>query len=264
MKKNVVFKLLHIHPRGRSFRLIKLKLAAFCLSTEQNRTWPGRLSSVIEHTSSINRTQRKVPVWLCSITEGEPIEQQSYRFSIGYWFGFVRLTTPGILDNIAACEWDRARMSYFRDWIATVHKRSISQWQGHPTTAFCKISVRRSKYCPNVSIPWGRLRIFRWPFHSSTILFRGSLPNNFLRFSEVEFSHFSTCLKLFSFRRKRKPKIFVLENAMERVTRKNSHFRKTLNYILNFRQNNTVSPGNFEKTQCALGRPNRYKLFSAA
>ena len=77
--KNVVFKLLHIHPRGRSFRLIQLKPVAFCLSTEQNRTWSGRLSSVIELTSSINRTHRKVPVRLCSITEGEPIEQQPYR-----------------------------------------------------------------------------------------------------------------------------------------------------------------------------------------
>ena len=57
----------------------------------------------MELPSSINRTHRKVPVRLCSITEGEPIEQQSYRLgSIDYWFGFVRLTTPGILDNIAA------------------------------------------------------------------------------------------------------------------------------------------------------------------
>ena len=64
------------------------------------------------------------------------------------------------------------------------------------------------------------LYIFRWPFHSSAMLFRGSLPNNFLRFSKVEFSHFSTYLKLFSFRRKRKPKIFIFENAMERITRK--------------------------------------------
>ena len=87
--------------------------------------------------------------------------------------------------------------------------------QGHPTTAFCKISVRRSKNCPNVFIPCGKIIIFRWPFHSSTILFCGSLPNNFLRFSEVEFSHFSTYLKLFSFRRKRKPKIFVFENLID-------------------------------------------------
>ena len=134
--------------------------------------------------------------------------------SIDYWFGFVPFTTPGILDNIAARKWDRARRSYFRLFTNVAFHND----QGHPTTGSCKISVRRSKNCPNFSIPWGRLRIFRWPFHSSTILFRGSLPNNFLRFSEVEFSHFSTYLKLFSFRRKRKPKIFVFENAMERVT----------------------------------------------
>ena len=41
--------------------------------------------------------------------------------------------------------------------------------QGHPTTTFCKISVRRSKYCLEFSITWGRLRISRWPFHSWTI-----------------------------------------------------------------------------------------------
>ena len=49
------------------------------------------------------------------------------------------------------------------------------------------------------------------PFKS--ILLRESLPNNFLRFSEVEFSHFSTYLKLFSFRNKRKPKIFVFRKC---------------------------------------------------
>ena len=50
-----VFRLLHIHPRGMIFP-IQLKLAAFCLSAEQNRTsridWVRlvRLSSVIELT----------------------------------------------------------------------------------------------------------------------------------------------------------------------------------------------------------------------
>ena len=33
-----VFKLLHLHPWGRYIRLIQLKLAAFCLSAEQNIT----------------------------------------------------------------------------------------------------------------------------------------------------------------------------------------------------------------------------------
>ena len=31
--------------------------------------------------------------------------------------------------------------------------------QGHPTTVFCKISVRRSKNCLEFSIPWGELII---------------------------------------------------------------------------------------------------------
>ena len=138
IEKNVVFKLLHIHPRGRSFRLIQLKLAAFCLSTEQNRTWSGRLK-LIEFG---NRTHRKVRVRLCSITEGEPIEQHSYRLgSIEFNWLLVRFRSidyaGNILDNIAArTEWDRARMSYFRDWIATVHKRSISQWPGAPNDSF--------------------------------------------------------------------------------------------------------------------------------
>ena len=42
--------------------------------------------------------------------------------------------------------------------------------QGHPTTVFCEISVRRSKNCLEFSIAWGKLKISRWPFHSRTIL----------------------------------------------------------------------------------------------
>ena len=34
------------------------------------------------------------------------------------------------------------------------------------TTVFCKISVRRSKNCLQLSIASGRLQIFRWPFPS--------------------------------------------------------------------------------------------------
>ena len=41
--------------------------------------------------------------------------------------------------------------------------------QGHPTTVFCKISVRRSKNGLEFSITRGRLTISRWPFHSCTI-----------------------------------------------------------------------------------------------
>ena len=73
----------------------------FCFSTEQNRTnrvdWV-RLGSVIE----LNRTHKKVPVRLCSIAE--PIELQSNDWvrlgSIGFWFGFFRLTTPGVYKQL--------------------------------------------------------------------------------------------------------------------------------------------------------------------
>ena len=34
--------------------------------------------------------------------------------------------------------------------------------QGHPTTVFCELSVRRSKYCLEFSNTWGRLKIARW------------------------------------------------------------------------------------------------------
>ena len=60
---------------------------------------------------------------------------------------------------------------------------SYSFLQGHPTTVFCKISVRRSKYCLEFSITWGRIKISRLPFHSCTI-FKAYLTNS-LRFSEV-------------------------------------------------------------------------------
>ena len=57
--------------------------------------------------------------------------------------------------------------------------------QGHLTTAFCKISVGKSKYCLEFSTAWERLRNSRWPFHSCTI-FEAYLINS-LRFSDVWF-----------------------------------------------------------------------------
>ena len=40
----------------------------------------------------------------------------------------------------------------------------ILLYRGHPTTVFCKISVRRAKYCLEFSITWGRIKISIWPF----------------------------------------------------------------------------------------------------
>ena len=50
------------------------------------------------------------------------------------------------------------------------------------TTVFCKISIRRSKNCLQLSIASARLRIFRWPFPSCTIFvtYSNEFPTIFL------------------------------------------------------------------------------------
>ena len=60
---------------------------------------------------------------------------------------------------------------------ASFIKFSVGLWnselvfiQGHPTTVFSEISVRRGKNCLDFSIAWGRPKISRWLFHSCTIL----------------------------------------------------------------------------------------------
>ena len=64
-----------------------------------------------------------------------------------------------------------------------VHLLFMQVCQGHPTTVFCKISVRGRENCLEFSIAWGRLKISRWLFHSCTI-FEAYLIN-FLRLSKV-------------------------------------------------------------------------------
>ena len=44
--------------------------------------------------------------------------------------------------------------------------------QGHPTSVFCKISIRRSKYCLEFCITWERLKISRWSFLSCKTFWR--------------------------------------------------------------------------------------------
>ena len=69
--------------------------------------------------------------------------------------------------------WYNALEAYLFDttlWSSHSHLISGAQIsQGHPTTVFCKKSVRRSKNCLEFSIAWGRLKISRWLFHSCTI-----------------------------------------------------------------------------------------------
>ena len=58
----------------------------------------------------------------------------------------------------------------------------LYKYQGHPTTVFCKISVRRSKYCLEFSIAQTWLKISGLTLHSGTI-FEAYLRNS-LRFSD--------------------------------------------------------------------------------
>ena len=52
--------------------------------------------------------------------------------------------------------------------INIYEKESLCK-QGHPTNVFCEIFVRRSKYCLEFSITWGRLKISGWALYSCTI-----------------------------------------------------------------------------------------------
>ena len=104
-----VFKLLHIHTK--QIFPIQFKLDTFCLSAEQNRTnridWVRLvwLSSAIELTNSRFR--------LIELTEkvqfdNVPLPNQSNSnptdwvrlSSMDFWFGFVRLFTPGCIHRL--------------------------------------------------------------------------------------------------------------------------------------------------------------------
>ena len=98
--------------------------------------------------------------------------------------------------------------------------------QGYPTTVFCELSVRRSKYCLEFS-SWGLLEISGWPFHSGTI-FEAYFINPHYDFLKFNFSHFTPHAGLIF---ARNPKTFLFKNVMERGLRKKSHFRKTSNCI---------------------------------
>ena len=103
-------------------------------------------------------------------------------------------------------------------WIKKPHfalSQNAEFIQGHPTSVFCKISVRRSKYCLEFYITWGRLKVSRWSFHSCKIL-DACLTNSLPDFLTFNFSHFTAKVKL----KTRKPKVFGFENVMERGIRK--------------------------------------------
>ena len=59
------------------------------------------------------------------------------------------------------------KVSFFSSSNRRTSHRSNNRDTHALTTVFCKMSVRRSKYCREFPITWGRLQISRWPFHYS-------------------------------------------------------------------------------------------------
>ena len=102
-----------------------------------------------------------------------------------------------------------------RNCLIRVTLLSVSQ--GHPTTVFCKISVRRNKYCLEIFcyLRTAKNSYMTVPF---TYSFR-RLSYDSLRFSEVSFSHFTSQVRLFSVE-KREPKIIGLKNVVMLKIRK--------------------------------------------
>ena len=129
-----------------------------------------------------------------------------------------------------------------------------------PTTVFCKMSVRRSKYCPQFSITWGRLIISTWSFHSCTVFEANS--NKFPTiFWSLNFIHFTPQFRLF-FLEKKKPKPFSgHKNVMGRGIRKILIFViKCLKCLKHFRENNIEFLEISKRLEFPLGRPNGYKF----
>ena len=103
-------------------------------------------------------------------------------------------------------------------------------WRGFRASneCFLKISVRRSKYCLEFSIAWGRLKISRWAFHLWTT-FEDYLINS-LWFSDIQFFTFHSP-GLAIFMEERKAKIFGFKNVMKNRRNQKTSRCKTLNCI---------------------------------
>ena len=105
---------------------------------------------------------------------------------------------------------------------------SVDWNQGHP---------KKSKYCREFSIAWGRQKTARWPFHSCTI-FAAYLINcrnkDFLKFN----FHLSLPRSGYVSKKKGNLKFRVQKSGGER-NQKLLHFRNTSNCIYNFWEDNT-------------------------
>ena len=111
-------------------------------------------------------------------------------------------------ENFEICK-DLYGKPFKRDWVAKVNTVvKIS----HDTTHLTVQSDIRISYSLRTSE-----NFFWWPFHSYTIL-EAYLINS-LRFSEVDFSHFTAQARLF-FVQKMSPRIFGFKKVIERGMKK--------------------------------------------
>ena len=108
-------------------------------------------------------------------------------YFVSRFSAFVQILSKGILINKFVA-WELINVNCMIKALAfiTYHEGNIKKGlfqtshftgQGHPMTVFRKICVRRSRWCLKF-YALGRLKIFKWQFHSCTINF-GSLSNKF-------------------------------------------------------------------------------------
>ena len=108
-------------------------------------------------------------------------------YFVSRFSAFVQILSKGILINKFVA-WELINVNCMMKALAfiTYHGGNIKKGlfqtshftgQGHPMTVFLKISVRRSRWCLKFSA-LGRLKIFKWQFHSCVFNF-GSLSNKF-------------------------------------------------------------------------------------
>ena len=129
--------------------------------------------------------------------------------------------------------------------------------QGHPTTVFCKISVRRSKYYLEFSFAWARLKISSWNFHLCTT-FEVFLRNS-LRLSEVTIFIFYYPGYTF-FLEKGNLKFSDSQMWWREESEKFSLSQNVELHLKFWRKNNTEALVIWKRTNFLLGWPNIQKI----
>ena len=160
---------------------------------------------------------------------------------------------------------DTTQMDYF---TCVYHTRAVT------TNVFCKISFWKNKSFLGFSKAWGQVKTSRGPVHYIHVQFSKLVKQ--IPYELFFCTFHSLCYAIF--RRKKKPKIFGLENWMERGVKKTLNFKfvkltvpskifeKTILNPLYLEcksrsicgeKRRSQATCHFEGTQVTLGRPNR-------